>query len=758
MKDIRRHIYLIACFLILLTHGGVSLYGQGIDMDKQLEKRAKEQKKDDSDADRHGGNLRSIFLSPRTGDAMPAFIDTLKLNYFHRAFVEGRSIAEAFTGTFASPYLPMVYFDRPTNRWGDFYFTLPYYHLLRKNKRMQWYDTKVPYTFLSYTTIGIGQNREETLTGTFTSNLGKQWNLGGDIDIDYAEGIYANTASSNITYRVFASYQGERYQAYASVGNTNTVNQESGGITDMRYVTHPDDFVDGRRALLPKDIPTKYRSTWNRVVYGTGRLHHKYSLGFYRDLDESGNPIEPSPISEVIKSEITRPKDSLELPTDSLILSETPTSLPDSIQTEEPETPRRRTRAGKSTGQAEAPEDTDEQEETEERPNRIFIPVTNIFHDFVLEDGRREFVSRDPAWEEQYPNPIIPRLQGTTNYPNDRIYALKIANTLGVELLEGFHDWAKMGIAAFVAFDYKHFKQPLISPDDAFRLELPEEALESKENTTYVGGRISSDSFKYFSYYAWGQVGVAGTQAGEIDIRGELATHFPLFKREVSLKGTVHFLNTPPSYFLRRYKASLLEWDQDLSMIQTLRVGGELNLPMFGTRIHANFETLQNPIFVNAEAKPEQKMTNARVLAVGLDQKLSWKALNWENSVVWQETSDASITPLPTLAIYSNLYLKTLIAKVMTMQLGVDAKWHTKYYPPYYEPVTQLFRPQTEVELGGEIPLLSAYVNFHLKRARFFVVYHNVGALIFRPNHFTMPYYPTYPPSLRLGIAVDLRN
>ena len=50
------------------------------------------------------------------------------------------------------------------------------------------------------------------------------------------------------------------------------------------------------------------------------------------------------------------------------------------------------------------------------------------------------------------------------------------------------------------------------------------------------------------------------------------------------------------------------------------------------------------------------------------------------------------------------------------------------------------------------------YVNAHLKRARFFVKYYNVGALLFKPSHFTMPNYPLYPPVLRMGVAVDLRN
>ncbi|MDO5036310.1 MAG: putative porin [Porphyromonas sp.] len=740
---VKGRLWISSLFFLIITVLGIqTAAAQGIDIDRQLAERQEEEVYDDSDADRHGGNLISYYLSPRTGDARPAYIDTLKLNYFHRAYIEGQSVAESFTGTYASPYQSKIYFDRPMNRVGDFYFTLPYSHLIRSNERIQWYDTKVPYTFLSYSTIGLGQDREQSFSGTYTANIGTKWNYGGDVDIDYTAGIYAGTASNNITYRIFTSYEGDRYKANLSIGNTNVVNQESGGITDMRYVTHPDDFSDGRRALLPKDIPTKYQSTWNRVVYGVGRLHHKYSLGFYKDLDE---PLKSSALA-VDTLALPAPDDGLTLPPDTL-------GAPQATHGE----PLQRVRRGHSSEQSEE-SDMEGKRKGEQKPRRLFVPVTNLFHDFQMERGRHTFISRDPAWLKEYPEPVIPKPQGATYFPNDRFYATKISNTLGIELLEGFHDWAKMGVAAFVSFDYKNFRQPLIDPEDAKRLDLEEEAIVEKQNTTYVGGRISSDSYKHFSYYVWGQVGLVGAQAGEVDVRGEIATNFSLLKQDVGLKATANLLNVPPSFYLRRFKGSLVEWEQDLNMIQVLRVGGELTLPKTNTRVHANFETLQNPLFVNAEAKPEQKLTNTRVLAVGIDQKLTFKSLNWENSIVWQNSSDHSVTPLPDLAIYSNLYLQGLIAKVMTIQVGVDAKWHTKYNPPYYEPVTQLFRPQTEVELGGDVPLLSVYANMHLKRARFFVMYHNVGALLFRPNHFTMPFYPTYPPTLRLGIAVDLRN
>ena len=183
-----------------------------------------------------------------------------------------------------------------------------------------------------------------------------------------------------------------------------------------------------------------------------------------------------------------------------------------------------------------------------------------------------------------------------------------------------------------------------------------------------------------------------------------------------------------------------------------------MNIPQIGSRLFAQFETVQNPMSASPKGEPIQLATNARVLAVGAEQLLAWQPFNLEVSALWQNSSSQEVIPLPEISLYGNFYFKMIIAKVMTLQLGADAKWHTKYYAPYYEPSTQLFIPQREVQIGGDAPLISAYANVHLKRARFFVKYYNLGALLFRPNYFTMPYYPLYPPQLRLGIAVDLRN
>ncbi len=749
-------------FVILALFVSPVAFGQ-IDMDKQLEKRSHiDEHLQDNDRDRHG-NLFSSYLMPRTGDPRPAFVDSMQLNAHHYSYVEGLSPVEAYLGTQTGPYLSMSYFDRPVDRWNQFFFTMPYRYRMQTGERLRFFDTKVPYSYLYYLTSGSGEEQEQNFQALITTNLGKSFNVGGEVRIDNAGGIYAQTASHNISYRVFGSYTKERYEAYLSVGNTNVVNQESGGITDMRYITNPDEFQQGRRQILPKDIPTKYKSTWNRVIFGEGKLHHRYRFGYYEELDEKGNVKKKEASNANLLTDLFKGKakeeseDSLSsaapepLASDSLRVTE----VPKDTLVAAPSMPVPKRRVGQSTGQM-LPENDPESED--KKPIKRFVPVAAVYHDFDFRHGSRAFVSQDQNLLKEYPNPILPRLEGVRSYPDDQFNMFSVSNALGLELIEGFKSWVKMGMSAFVAFDYEEYHQPLISKADAERLDIEYSELSSKEHTTFVGGRISSDSFKYLKYYVWGQVGIEGAHAGEIDVRGNIGTSFKLFGKDLSLDANASFLNTIPSYFLKTYKGTLHEWNNDFTPTQTFRIGGHLRFPFTGTHIYANVETIQNPIFAGSDAKPQQKSGNFRVMAAGFDQKLSWKILNLELSGLWQTSSDKEVAPLPMISLYGNFYFKFLIAKVMDLQIGVDAKWNTKYFAPYYEPTTQLFLPQTQTEIGGGAPLLTAYANAHLSRARFFVRYYNVGSLLFKPGNFTMPNYPSYPALLQMGVVVDLKN
>jgi hypothetical protein len=169
-------------------------------------------------------------------------------------------------------------------------------------------------------------------------------------------------------------------------------------------------------------------------------------------------------------------------------------------------------------------------------------------------------------------------------------------------------------------------------------------------------------------------------------------------------------------------------------------------------------ENIQNLVYFDDNKLPFQESDNIQVVSARIDQNFKVGIFNWNNSVVYQTSSNEDAIPLPTLSAYSNLFLKTKIVDELTLQLGVDAHYHTEYYAPGYEAALLQFYNQREKKVGN-YPIMTGYANMHLKQMRFFVMMYNIGDLIIgKPNYFSLPNYPVNPMLFKLGVSVNLNN
>ena len=259
-------------------------------------------------------------------------------------------------------------------------------------------------------------------------------------------------------------------------------------------------------------------------------------------------------------------------------------------------------------------------------------------------------------------------------------------------------------------------------------------------------------------YSATAQFGVAGSVAGDIDVSGNIETRVKVWGDTASLRGYGYFKNLAAPYLLQNFVSNHCIWQNDFGKTQRFRVGGELNIPQTWTNINVGYETLKNYIYFGDDGLPAQHSPGIHVLSATLRQGLHYRALGWENAVTYQTTSDKAVLPLPALSVYSNLYAKFVVAKVLHVQIGIDGNYYTKYYAPTYNPATMTFHTQQEKECGNFL-LANIYANFKLKKARFFVVYTHANGKIFGGNdYFAIPHYPLNPRRFQVGVSVDFAN
>ncbi|MDR2791828.1 MAG: putative porin [Tannerellaceae bacterium] len=617
--------------------------------------------------------LRMETLVGETAEVMELTPDTGRLNFARAASVEGQGIAVAYPANNGAPVQSRIFSERPEPR--DFIFVDPLKQNLLLSPRF--FDTKIPRTDILYTFNGGEQRKEERLKALLTWNFGKRLNVGGEVDYIYSRGHYRSNGNKTVSYRLFGSFLTDRYEARAYLGNCYFVTAENGGLTNDDYITHPERFTDGRRAIDSKAFPVRFFDVFNTVREKQYFLAHRYNLGAYRPHDDTLR----------------------------------------------------------------------------------FVPVASIGHRFIYIANRRHFTATDiSAVDTCYPTNYAPLpAEGEDDALHDRPAAVTLANTFSLSLREGFRDWVKFGLAAFVRFEQRRFTTAGLSDNGTI---LPADLAVFKEFSTYVGGEWSKRRGRYLTYNASGEICLLGDDIGEFRLAGDIRTTLPLAGSDATLVAEAYLRNLTPAFFLRHYRSRYFVWDAPLPNEQQAYVGGTVDIPATRTRLSAGVHSLQNHTYVDASGYPACFDGNIQVLSARLAQSFRFGVFGWENEAVAQQSSQSLLLPLPLLCLYTNLYADVKPVPVLSLQLGCEAYWFTAYNAPYYEPATMLFRLQDtdEAVSVGNFPLVNAYANFHLKQARFFVAASNLASLFLTPEYFSLPHYPLNPFLIKFGIAVHLND
>ena len=393
---------------------------------------------------------------------------------------------------------------------------------------------------------------------------------------------------------------------------------------------------------------------------------------------------------------------------------------------------------------------------------REFVPVTSFIHTLEFDNSQRSYIGYITPNSSYYANRY---LSGDSILDDTR--HLRLRNTLSLALLEGFNKYAKAGLKAFIAHELRRFNLPDTLGDGS--------TIDRRwtEHNVSIGGKLSKTEGTLLHYNATAELWVAGEDAGQLKADFDADLNFPFLGDTVQLAASAFFYRLNPLFYQRHYHARNFWWDNDLDKETRTRIEGRLNFQKTKTRLRVAIEEIQNytyygmsynrssEVVTNMQAGVYQKGGNINILTAQLQQDVALGPLRWENVVTYQSSSDKDVLPLPTLNAYSNLYLHFKIAGVLTVDLGADATYFTKYYAPDFCPMLNQFAVQqnadSRLELG-EYPFVNVYANMHLKRARFFIMKTNLVNGGANRKMFLAPHYPTNNSVLRFGISWNFTN
>jgi len=373
-----------------------------------------------------------------------------------------------------------------------------------------------------------------------------------------------------------------------------------------------------------------------------------------------------------------------------------------------------------------------------------FVPVTSFIHTLKVERARKSYVSNTEK-TGFYDNTYINKNSLTSN---DSTSYTSIKNTFAIALLEGFNKYAQAGLTGFISHELRQYN---LMNKDSVSVD------KYTENEVYVGGELSRKNGNLLHYSATGEVGMLKQSIGQFRLKGNLDLNFRLLKDTVTLVARGNISNTLPSFYMRHYHSNHFYWDNDnFSKEFRTKVEGELSIKRLGTKFKVGVENVKNYTYFDSTAVANQFNDNIQILGATLSQNFKAGNLHLDNEITYQKSSNSTIIPLPELSLYHNLYLETKLSKkVLSLQLGVDVRYFTKYYAPAYTPAIGNFNLQNDgekIEIGG-YPIVNLYANLHLKRTRFFIMYYHVNQSSGGSNSFYVPHYPINPRIMKIGIS-----
>lgn len=719
--------------------------------------------------------LKVWTIDERFGDRTFTEPDTVSHMYMNSIFTTGLRGEYNTLGSLGSPRLNRIFIDREFGD-TDFLFTHPYTYFLTPVQDFHFTNTLSPITNLSYNTCGNHTNGEDHFKAFFAVNAGKRLGFGFKFDYLYQRGYYSNQQASFFDYTMFGSYLGERYQAHLLMSTNHMKLSENGGITNDDYVKHPETTQE---SYSEEEIPTVLSQNWNRNDNQHIFFNHRYSLGFTRKVKMTEDEIkarkfaiesqkENAAEEAKEKAEKKAKRDGRTFDEKEYEKEQALKGRPDDAVIAGDEPTLKKPQDNRITVDSKEQADSLLAAQTlppaeEEWMKDEYVPVTSFIHTVKFDNYRRIYQAYETPTDyylNSYNTPNI--FQGDSIYDKTKHWELK--NTLAVALLEGFNKWAKAGIKLFASYDIRHYSLP--NDQDGWT--------SYNENSFNVGGQISKTLGKTVHYNALADIGVVGDRAGDIKIDANADLNFRLFGDTVQLAAKGFFYNYRPEFYYGNFRAKHYWWDNDdLSKITHTRIEGRFSIKRTRTQLRVAFDEIKNYTYLGMAYNVTEDFSRANntvavrqcsdgisLMTLQLKQDFRLGILNWENEITYQHSTKEDILPVPTLNIYTNLFLRFKIARVLKCDLGADMRYFTSYYAPDYSPGLGQFAIQ-ETEASrvkvGNYPIVNVYANFHLKQTRFFVMMSHVNYSD-GGNYFLTPHYPLNTRVFRFGVSWNFFN
>ena len=279
---------------------------------------------------------------------------------------------------------------------------------------------------------------------------------------------------------------------------------------------------------------------------------------------------------------------------------------------------------------------------------------------------------------------------------------------------------------------------------------------------TYLEGAISKNKSRNLILNGRYRQYTTGYKMGDMLVNGNLG--FKGYKGEsdtvnYQVKASADFRNEEPTYFENHYYSNNFRWNNTFKKTQTMRIGGEIEFPRWHMKIGASNYWIENYIYINNKAVPEQYSNSIMVQSLSLMKDFYVWKLRFANRATLQNSKQNEILNLPKFALYHATYLEFYLVKdVLLTQIGGEVRYSGEYNAFGYSPATSLFYLTDRLDKnGGRIkagnyPLINGFVNIKIHGAIMFFKWEHIDGGMIKEWYAATDCYPIQDFHFMFGI------
>lgn len=273
--------------------------------------------------------------------------------------------------------------------------------------------------------------------------------------------------------------------------------------------------------------------------------------------------------------------------------------------------------------------------------------------------------------------------------------------------------------------------------------------------TGYFYGSAQGKISRYFDWKASAHYDVLGYRSGDMNLSAEASAMLYIKDRPITLSAKVENDLRRPDYWDETYFSNHYVWQNSFDKENEARIDITLKVPHIRLEAGAYQSIITDKVYYGPDVVPLQESSNVNVSGLYANKEVRIGGLHLNHRVLLQWSSNEQVIPVPLASAYlSYSYNFTAVQDVLSIQIGVDGRYNTKYYAFGYDPATAHFYNQREKELGDYLTL-DTFVACKWKRMRILakLQHFNEDLFGFERNYFTVLDYPENQRMLKLGIS-----